>query len=126
MPPMSAEMAAAQKPMRSEIRAPATSIETMFAPPPSVPSGNSLLGGSKTSPTCSFGSSPTRSGPAMARKTKNASTASATSAVRLRRIGDARARSASERVAGASSAGGAPVCTGLIATHSETLGSSLK
>ena len=51
VPPMSAEIAAAQKPMSSETLAPAISIETMLAPPPSVPSGNSRLGGSNTAPT---------------------------------------------------------------------------
>src|SRR5678815_3547397 len=44
VPPMSAEIAAAQKPMSSETLAPAINIETMLAPPPSVPSREFPLG----------------------------------------------------------------------------------
>src|SRR4029079_1126776 len=111
--PITAEIAAAQKPMRSETRAPATRRSTMLAPPPSVPSQNSLLGGSKTAPTFAFGSPAMSRSPKTARKTKNASIASATSADLFCSTGAATARHLSERVAGASSAGGAPVWTGL-------------
>jgi hypothetical protein len=58
--------------MSREMRAPAMRRSSMFAPPPSVPSGNSRLGGANTGPTFSFGSSPMMSGPKMARKTKTA------------------------------------------------------
>src|SRR6187200_1169728 len=114
VPPMSADIAPAQKPISSEIRAPAMSRSSMFAPPPSVPSGHSLLGGAKTGPTFAFGSSPTISGLKIARKTKTARMPTATIADLFRRTGAAIARHLSERVGdGASSACGAPVWTGL-------------
>ena len=82
----------------------------MLAPPPSVPSGNSRLGGSNTSPTCAFGSPSMSSGPASARNTNTPSTKTATIADLLRRTGAAIARHFKERVGeGASSTGGAPV-----------------
>ena len=55
--------------------------------PPSVPSGNSRLGGSNTSPTFAFGSPPMSSGPASARKTNTPRTKTATIADLLRRTG---------------------------------------
>src|SRR6188508_350708 len=115
VPPMSAEIAPAQKPMSSEIRAPAMRRSSMFAPPPSVPRGHSLLGGAKTGPTFAFGSSPTMSVLKIARKTKTARMPTATSADLFRRTGAVMARHLRERVGdGASSACGAPVWTGLI------------
>src|SRR6188508_2541306 len=114
VPPMSAEIAPAQKSMSREMRAPAMRRSSMFAPPPSVPSGNSRLGGANTGPTFSFGSSPMMSGPKMAKKTKTARTPTASSADLFRKTGAAMARHLRERVGdGASSACGAPVWTGL-------------
>src|SRR5262245_40309325 len=114
VPPITAEIAAAQNPINSETRAPAMSKSTMLAPPPSVPSQNSRLGGSKTSPTFAFGSPSRSRSPKIARKTKTARMNTATIADLFRNTGAAMARQFSERVGdGASSMGGAPVWTGL-------------
>ena len=72
-PPITAETIAAANPTMSEILEPSIRSFTMSDPPPSRPSQCELLGGSNTSPTCSFGSS-MNIGPKIATTTKSTMT----------------------------------------------------